>query len=52
MVVRPGHQMTFKEALQTLSYNIIMKVALPDWAKNFTKRTKKVHLAFMELKVC
>jgi cytochrome P450 len=44
--------MTFKDALHTLSTNLIMKIALPDWAKNFTKHTRKVHLAFMELKVC
>ncbi|KAN0118934.1 Cytochrome P450 [Russula decolorans] len=50
LVIPPGHQMTFKEALHTLSTNLIMKIALPDWAKNFTKRTRKVHLAFMELK--
>jgi len=42
--------MTFKDALHTLSDNVIFKIALPDWAKNLTKRTRKVHLAFMELK--
>ena len=52
LVVPPGHQMTFKDALHILSTNLITKIALPDWAKNFTKHTRKVHLAFMELKVC
>jgi hypothetical protein len=51
-VVPPGHQMTFKEALHTFSTNIIMEIALPNWAKNFSKLTRTVHLAFMELKVC
>jgi hypothetical protein len=52
LVVPPGHQMTFKDALNILSTNLIMKIALPDWAKNFTKHTREVHMAFMELKVC
>jgi cytochrome P450 len=42
--------MTFKDALHTLSANVIFKIALPDWAKNSTKHTRKVHLAFTELK--
>jgi hypothetical protein len=52
LVVPPGHQMTFKDALHTLSTNIIMKVAIPEWTTNLTKLTRKVDLAFMELKVC
>jgi hypothetical protein len=43
--------MTFKDALHILSNNLILKIALPDWAKNLTKHTRKVNLAFMELKV-
>jgi hypothetical protein len=51
-VVPPGHQMTFKDALHILSTNVILKIILPDWAKNLTEQTRKVHLAFTELEVC
>ena len=43
--------MTFKEALHILSTDLIMKIALPYWAKNLTERARKVDLAFTELKV-
>jgi hypothetical protein len=43
--------MTFKDALHILSTNLIMKIALPNWATNLTKHTRKVNLAFVELKV-
>ena len=51
-VVPPGHQMTFKDALQILSNNIILKIVVPGWAMNLTKQTRKVGLAFTDLKVC
>ena len=44
--------MTFKDALHILSTNLVQKMALPDWAKYLTKQTRKVDLAFKELKVC
>ena len=44
--------MTFKDALHVLSTNLVQKMALPDWAKYLTKQTRKVDLAFTELKVC
>ena len=50
-VVPPGHQMTFKDALHISSTNLLVKLALPDWAKYLTKHTRKVDLAFTELKV-
>jgi hypothetical protein len=50
-VVPPGHQMTFKDALHILSANLILKLVVPDWAMNLTKQTRKVGLAFTELKV-
>jgi len=49
-VVPPGHQMTFKDALHIFSANISMKLILPSWAENVTKHTRKVNLAFLELK--
>jgi hypothetical protein len=44
--------MTFKDALHVFSSNLLVKIALPHWTRNLTKKTRKVHLAFMELKVC
>ena len=51
LVVPPGHQMTFKDALHILSTNLIMKILLPSWTKNLTKHSRKVEQAFIELKV-
>ena len=50
--IPPGHQMTFKDALHILSTKIIMKIMVPEWAKNLTKQISRVHLAFHELEVC
>ena len=44
--------MTFKDALHLLSTNLILKIALPDWASNLTEHTRNINLAFKELKVC
>jgi hypothetical protein len=52
LVVPPGHQMTFKDALHILSTNLIQKIIMPDWATHLTKHSKNVELAFCELKVC
>jgi hypothetical protein len=51
LVVPPGHQMTFKDALHTSSANLISKISLPSWTANLTKHTRKTELAFNELKV-
>jgi len=51
LVVPPGHQMTFKDALHILSTNLIMKIILPGWTKNLTKHNRKVQQSFVELKV-
>ena len=52
LVVPPGHQMTFKDALHILSTNLIQKIITPDWAKQLTKHSRNVDLAFTEMKVC
>jgi hypothetical protein len=52
LVVPPGHQMTFKDALHILSSKVILKVVVPYWARNLTEQTRKVNLAFTELGVC
>ena len=44
--------MTFKDALHTLSANVILKVILPGWSKNLTKHSRKIDESFVELKVC
>ncbi|KAN0113945.1 cytochrome P450, partial [Russula decolorans] len=50
LIVPPGHRMTFKDALHILSTNIVLKIVIPNWAKNLTNPTRKVNLAFTELK--
>jgi hypothetical protein len=52
LVVPPGHHMTFKDAIHILSSNLVQKIIVPDWAKNLTKHSRNVELAFTELKVC
>ena len=51
LVIPPGHQMTFKDALHTMSTNLILKIILPRPVKYLTKHTRKVDLAFTEIKV-
>jgi len=52
LVIPPGHQMNFKDALHILSTNLIQKIVQPKWAKHLTKHSRKIEQAFMELKVC
>jgi hypothetical protein len=49
--VPPGHQMTFKDALTVSSSNLALKMVLPSWTMNLTQHTRKINLAFNELKV-
>ena len=51
LVVPPGHQMTFKDALHVVSTNMFLKLVVPNWVLNLTEHTRKVKLAFNELKV-
>jgi len=43
--------MTFKDALLVLNKNLVSKMLIPSWAMNLMERTRKVNLAFNELKV-
>ena len=52
LVVPPDHQMTFKDAFHILSTNLVQKIITPDWVKPLMKHSRKVELAFRELKVC
>ncbi|KAF7332987.1 Cytochrome P450 [Mycena venus] len=45
----PGHDMTFKEALQRVSEDMTLKVIAGNWMPNLTERIKKVRIAFVEL---
>ncbi|KAI9438704.1 cytochrome P450 [Lactarius indigo] len=49
LIVPPGHQMTFKDALHVLSADLILKISLPKWAMNLTERTRRMSLAFAEM---
>ena len=51
LVIPPGHQMTFKDALHIMSTNMVLKFILPNWAKYLTKHVRKLDLAFKEIKV-
>jgi hypothetical protein len=51
LVIPPGHQMTFKDALHIVAQQVFLKMALPNWAMNLTAHTRRVNLAFSELKV-
>jgi len=50
LTIPPGHQMTFKDALHILSSNLIFKIGLPSWTTNLTEYTRKIELAFNEMK--
>ncbi|KAG7088550.1 hypothetical protein E1B28_012532 [Marasmius oreades] len=49
--VPEGHELSFEETFQVVSRNVFLKVVLPDWLPNLTKRIRKVRLAFDELKL-
>ena len=51
LVIPPGHQMTFKDALHIMSANLLLKLILPNWAKYLMGHARKVDLAFTEIKV-
>ncbi|KAH9074315.1 cytochrome P450 [Lactarius deliciosus] len=50
LTVPPGHQMTFKDALHIVSSNLILKMGIPNWAMKLTEHTRRVNLAFDELR--
>lgn len=45
----PGHQMTFGEAISTISRNGSLKILIPEWALWLTPRFRKTKVAFDEL---
>ncbi|THH17553.1 hypothetical protein EW146_g3277 [Bondarzewia mesenterica] len=44
-----GHQLTFRDALHTMSSEIFLKLIFPDWAMGATKHLRHVRLAFQEI---
>ncbi|KAJ3514323.1 hypothetical protein NLJ89_g2441 [Agrocybe chaxingu] len=49
VVIPPGHQMTFKDALHIVTTDIFVKLIVPDWAMRLTPRLRRAKLAFDEL---
>ncbi|KAF9442073.1 cytochrome P450 [Macrolepiota fuliginosa MF-IS2] len=50
LVLPPGHEMTFKEALYQVSTFVVTRLLLPDWAMAMTKKTRNIALGYRELK--
>lgn len=48
-IVPPGHQLTFKDALRTVTQDLTIKLLVPRWAMGLTKRFRRARLAFDEL---
>ncbi|ETW77984.1 cytochrome P450 monooxygenase 13 [Heterobasidion irregulare TC 32-1] len=49
MKLPPGHQLTFKDALHTMSTDIFLKLIVPGWAMGLTKHLRHVRQAFKEM---
>ncbi|KAJ3575472.1 hypothetical protein NP233_g1074 [Leucocoprinus birnbaumii] len=50
-LVPAGHKLSFQESLSIVSINVLPKLILPDWAMALTEKTRKIALAYDELKV-
>ncbi|KAF8622696.1 hypothetical protein AX15_006794 [Amanita polypyramis BW_CC] len=50
-VAPPGHKMTFKDALHTVSVSVILKVVLPSFVMKLSSSLRAVDLAFDELRI-
>jgi len=49
LTVPSGHYMTFEDAIYSVSSNAYIKMFFPTWALGFTRRLRRVRLAFDEL---
>lgn len=47
----PGHDMTFKDALNVVSNSAFTKLMVPNWAFGMTPHLRRVRLGFSELEV-
>ena len=50
-IIPKGHQMSMNEALHIVSTGTFIRLLLPDWILNLTKRLKSIRVAFEELQV-
>ena len=50
-IILKGHQMSMNEALHIVSAGTFIRLLLPDWILNRTKRLKSIRVAFEELQV-
>ena len=50
-VIPPGYTMTYKDALQVVTHDFVLKLVVPSWAMGLTPRLRKVKRAFEELHV-
>ncbi|KAF8895529.1 cytochrome P450 [Infundibulicybe gibba] len=50
-IVPPGHKLSFKDALHTVSINVMTKLKIPDWAMGMTPCLRGIRLAFSELQL-
>lgn len=48
--VPPGYTMSFKEALNIVSCNLMLPLVLPNWIMSFTKKLRDIRTATTELK--
>ncbi|KAG2144406.1 cytochrome P450 [Suillus bovinus] len=48
-VVPLGHQLTFKDAIHTVTQDLTLALLVPRWAMGLTKRFRRARLAFDEL---
>ncbi|KAG1876299.1 cytochrome P450 [Suillus subluteus] len=48
-VIPLGHQLTFKDALRTVTQDLTLTMLVPRWAMGLTKRFRRARLAFDEL---
>jgi hypothetical protein len=51
-IVPPGHDMSFKESLNIISSDVVLKLLVPSWAMGLTPRLRRVRAAFDEIEVC
>lgn len=49
--IPPGHKMTFKDSLYTVTTYIIPRLALPGWVMSLSKKGKEIVLGFEELRM-
>jgi len=49
--IPPGHQLTYKDALHTVTTNFLFKIHLPERALGLTKKLRDTRLAFDEIHV-